>query len=140
MSNTITSAILQADPRKVVVYYTLVSDGSNQSATNLYSASTALTAIQTNFPNFSNTAKTAIKDICAYAAVGSTARVELLWKATTNVMAFTIPPMTRVENCFESIGGLQNQGGSGVTGDILITTTGLASGDQIVIVLTVRPS
>lgn len=66
--------------------------------------------------------------------------IKLNWDASTPVLAMAIPPGPGgpLEMCFRDIGGLKNQGGSGITGDITLTTTGLASGESIAIVLIVR--
>ena len=59
--------------------------------------------------------------------------------ATTDVNALALPPSVSTKLCFEKVGGLTNTGGAGITGDILLTTTGLAAGDSLTLILTVRP-
>ena len=57
--------------------------------------------------------------------------VLLEFDATTDVPILTLTPESGVSDlCFEHFGGLPNNGGAGVTGDITITTTGFtAAGD-----------
>lgn len=54
----------------------------------------------------------------------------LEWEATADVPILTLTPELGGELCFEDFGGLSNDAGAGVTGDISITTTGFtAAGD-----------
>lgn len=59
--------------------------------------------------------------------------VTMLWDATTDVRIMELSGY----GCFDlrDFGGLTNNGGAGVTGDILFTTTGATSGDSYSIVL-----
>jgi len=59
----------------------------------------------------------------------------LLWDATANVVAYNLPQDVAEDIDFEEIGGLTNQGGAGVTGNILVTTSGLGAGDHGSIIL-----
>lgn len=53
---------------------------------------------------------------------GST--VELLWDATADVSLMTMSPGPGQTVCFENIGGLTNNAGAGITGDVLVTKVG----------------
>jgi hypothetical protein len=60
----------------------------------------------------------------------------LLWDATANVSLVELPSDENYSADFSSFGGIDNNAGSGVTGDVLFTTTGYtASGDGGSIVL-----
>jgi hypothetical protein len=61
--------------------------------------------------------------------------VNLLWDATTDVLAIALPSDVSDTLDFREIGGLKNNAGSGVTGDIQFTTVGHATGDTYTIVL-----
>ena len=61
--------------------------------------------------------------------------VQILWDATTDVLAWYIPADMDVDQDFTFFGGIQNNAGAGVTGDILFTTTGATAGDVYSIVL-----
>lgn len=63
---------------------------------------------------------------------------QLLWDADTNVKAYDIVGDRPVNDDFSKYGGLINDAGSGKTGDILISTSGLASGDEGTIVLEMK--
>lgn len=52
---------------------------------------------------------------------------ELDWDATANVPLVSLDQDVSEDKSYESFGGIINNGAAGRTGDILITTTGLAS-------------
>ena len=61
--------------------------------------------------------------------------VRILWDATTDVFAWMIPQNTNYLMDFSSFGGLQNNGGTGVNGNVLFTTTDMSAGDMYTIVI-----
>jgi hypothetical protein len=61
--------------------------------------------------------------------------VQILWDATTDVFAWMIPQQTFYEMEFDCFGGLSNNAGAGVTGDVLFTTVDASAGDMYTIVL-----
>jgi hypothetical protein len=61
--------------------------------------------------------------------------VRILWDATTDVFAWMIPQNTNYLMDFSSFGGLQNNGGTGVNGNVLFTTAGMSAGDMYTIVI-----
>ena len=61
--------------------------------------------------------------------------VRILWDATTDVFAWLIPQNTNYLMDFSSFGGLQNNGGTGVNGNVLFTTADASSGDMYTIVI-----
>lgn len=133
MANTIKNTTLLANSRKAVIYLTLQSDGTEETGTVIYDSS----AIATSAGD-SDTLDSTIVSIYSSSNAATTARIHLLWDATTDVVAIDLP--TGGNSCnvdFSKIGGLPNQGGSGKTGDILLTTTGLESGDTITLALEV---
>ena len=60
--------------------------------------------------------------------------VELLWDATTDVHAVNVPDFD-VEQEYSEYGGINNNAGVGVTGDVNFTTVGLGAGDTGTMVL-----
>jgi hypothetical protein len=56
--------------------------------------------------------------------------VRILWDATTDVFAWMIPQNTNYLMDFSSFGGLQNNGGTGVNGNVLFTTVDMSAGDM----------
>lgn len=144
MANTIKNTTINYSTKEAVIYFTLASDGSEETATVLYDSSAVATLIQNIDPKFSDPLTSRILEVYASASAagavvsGGGARVKLLWDASTDVLALDIPTATNAsKGNFRRFGGLLNQGGTGITGDILLTTTGLESGDALTIVLTV---
>lgn len=137
MSNTITDTTLSQSKLQVTKYVTLASDGTNETSTVIYDSSVIATAVGDTDP-----LTCTLLSMYASASTASTARIAILWDASTKVLAMDVPPgqsPTFVDfRRIMPIGGLKNQGGSGITGDILITTTGLASGDKITLVFEVK--
>lgn len=140
MANVITNTTIFTGNKEVVQYITLLSDGSEETGTVIYDSSAVATTL-----GLTDTLNCRIRSIYATVsaahptATGGGARVKLLFDATTDVLALDIPPNTLVKNDFLKVGGLRNTAGSGKTGDILLTTTGLESGDAITIILSVDP-
>ena len=65
----------------------------------------------------------------------------LLYDATANVVAIGLPAdYTDTIDLSGQVAGLPNYAGSGVTGDILLTTAGHSSGDSYSIVIEVVKS
>lgn len=144
MANTITNSTMIYNAKEAVVYVTIASDGSEETGTILYDSSAVATLIQNIKPEFTDPLTCRLLEVYASAsaaaatATGGGARIKLLWDATTDVLAMDIPTATNATKAnFRRCGGLLNQGGSGKTGDILLTTTGLEAGDALTIILTV---
>ena len=66
-------------------------------------------------------------------------RVDLLWNASSNVLCKTLGANGALSSQgymdFRDFGGITNNAGSGVNGDLLLTTTGHGSGDHYTIIL-----
>ena len=61
--------------------------------------------------------------------------VRILWDATTDLFTWVIPQNTTYLMDFSSFGGLQNNAGTGVNGNVLFTTSDASAGDMYTIVL-----
>lgn len=140
MANTVTNTRILCNNAQVIQYITISSDGTEESDLVVYDSSAVATAL-----GLTDTTNCAINSIYATvsaaqpAVSGAGARVWLEFDASTDVLALDIPPNTVVKNDFRPIGKLKNTGGSGKTGDILLNTAGLESGDKITIILNVDP-
>lgn len=64
--------------------------------------------------------------------------VRLLWDATTDVLAWTIPESDSGTFDFTGFGGIKNDAGAGKTGSLLLTTVGHASGDTYSLILELK--
>lgn len=135
MANTKKLVNVIVSPKEAYVYLTLAYvDTATESDYVLYDSSVVATAAGDTDPLTSN-----ILGIYASASAAATARIWLEWDASTDVVALDVPIQCGpVDVSFERMGGLPNQGGSGITGDILLNATGLSTGDIITVVLHVK--
>lgn len=120
MADAVASQTLVSGARNLVMKFTNVSDGTGESAVKKVDAS--------------DNGSTAPKIMrIHYATAGMSVRI--LWDATTDVDAILIPADQGGCMDFTAFGGLINNAGTGVTGDILFTTIGHTAGDIYSIVL-----
>lgn len=116
MANAVTSQTILDGPRKLVMLFTGILDTSNEARAVKVDASTL------------DPAPTKIRiDKIDYSISGSL-KVVLDWDATTDVVFAALSGQGTL--CGERVGGLQNNAGAGVTGDIALTTVGYASGTE----------
>lgn len=136
MANTKSTTYLTVGDKHTVIYFTLAYVDAQESGTVLYDSSVVCAALGIRDPL--NCVINSIKALVRSPA----GLIRLDFDASTDVLAVPFPTLNgnQIELCFEREGGLKNYAGTGRTGDILLTTTGLAAGDLIMIVLDVRPS
>lgn len=120
MADAVASQTIMNGPRKAVMKFTNVSDGTGESAVKKVDAS--------------DLGATMLKIDRIYYAT-STMSVRILWDATTDVDAFVIGAFQTGVLDFTPIGGLINNAGTGVTGDINFTTIGHTAGANYSIIL-----
>ncbi len=128
MANTITTQTLIDGERDLVVAVTLTADGTgDESATNLIDISTYK----------ANSDGVAPADVYINKVYFSTINnwITLLWDATANRPFFIGHLYSSYEHDYTKFGGLRNPRTTGWTGDILITTAGLAAGQVATFVL-----
>jgi len=121
MADTVTSQKLVDGPRKVIYKLTNVSDGTGESA-----------VLKVDVSALSGSPSSVRIDSVQYDIQGMT--VTLLWDADTDVTALVLGAGQGGMD-FQWFGGLANNAGTGVTGDIKLTTTGASSGDTYTIIL-----
>lgn len=120
MADAVSSQTIIDGPRNVVMKFTNTSDGTGESAVLKVDVSTLSGA-----PSFVK-----IKTI-RYSVAGMVVR--LLWDATSDATIVDLQGDGFM--CCEDFGGLINNGGTGATGDILLTTVGHSAGDSYTIIL-----
>ena len=129
MADAVTSTTILDGDRKAVIQLTNTSDGTGEAAVTKVDVS-ALSA------RSDGATCTGCKiEKIVYTTFGMS--VKLLWDATTDTIALDLNSGYSDSFDFSDFSGLQNTSGSGKTGDIKLTTTGHASGDSYVIVLTI---
>lgn len=120
MPNAIEAQTLVNSVRNLVVKVTIDGDGSgDESATTLINVS-------------DYTASEVKIDRIQSAFVGFSA--SLYWDATTDKLFMTVPDY-QFNQDYNSFGGLINNAGAGVNGDIVFTTVGLGANDHGHIIL-----
>ena len=126
MPNAITSQTFVDGNRVTEVKYNIVGDGSGEETkTVLYDASTFTAQAIDN-------AVTSIE----YCLVGFSA--QLYWDASTDVPLLSLAEGSESREHFNYVGSIANNSGTGKTGDILISTSGLGSGDHGFIILRIK--
>tara|TARA_R100000781_G_scaffold64523_1_gene40742 strand:- start:3520 stop:3927 length:408 start_codon:yes stop_codon:yes gene_type:complete len=131
MADAVTSTTIVDDDRKAVIQFTNTSDGTGESAVTKVDVSAL--AVRSS----DGAACTGCKvERVSYSTFGMS--VKLLWNASTNTICWDLNSDYSDDVDFSWMGGLQNTAAaSGKTGDIKLTTTGHASADSYVILLTV---
>jgi len=124
MADAVTSQVLLDGPRNLVMKFTNISDGTGEAAVTKVAAATYGTGVKINKVH--------------YSTFGMAVRI--LWDATTDVPAFLVPSDGDVTFDFSDLGGITNNGGTGVTGNIQFTTIGATSGDTYTIILEMTKS
>ena len=114
MANAVTSQTLLDGPRNLVILLTGVLDTSNEAR-----------AIKVDVSSYDPAPTKVRVDKIQYSIAGAL-QVLLDWDATTDVTFAVLSGQGELEAC--KFGGLQNNAGAGVTGDIYLTTLGYSAG------------
>lgn len=130
MADTVASQTLADGPKTAVLKLTNISDGSGESAVTKVDVS----ALQPSADGDTCTGVT-IERIW-WQCIGM--KVQILFDASTDVMAIELGENQSGNHDYTLFGGLINNAGSGVTGDINFTTVGHSSADTYTIILYMR--
>ena len=130
MADAVTSSTIQDGPKKAVMQFTNLSDGSGESAVKKVDVS-ALAALQARGGEAACDEVRIMK--IKWGTSGMVAR--LLWDADTDDVMWEIPSDESGEVDFSDVGGLKDPRSTGATGDVLLTTVGHSSGDWYSITL-----
>lgn len=131
MADAVTSQILVDGTQRAVFKFTNVSDGTGESA--------AVKIDVSALSSFQGEPCTGVS-IQRVDVVTSGMGLNMLWDATTDVLALTFGEADFVSLDFSRFGGITNNAGTGKTGDLLFTTIGAASGDRYMVVIEVLKS
>jgi hypothetical protein len=126
MADAVTSQTLIDQDRVAIMKFTNISDGTGESAVLKVDVS-ALSAP-------AGKVCSGVSIVRIYASTEGMG-VDVLWDATTDVVAITLGPNQFYEYGFDDFGGIWNNSGAGKTGDIRFTTIGASSGDRYTIIL-----
>ena len=120
MADAVSSQTVIDGPRNTVMKFTNLSDGTGEAA-----------ALKVDVSALNDAPATVKIMKVHYAVVGM--NVTMLWDASTDVRILELQGNGSFD--FSTFGGLINNAGSGITGDILFTTTGHTLADSYSIVL-----
>jgi len=132
MADTVASQTLVDDIKIAVFKFTNISDGSGESAVKKIDVS----ALSTNQQGQACTRVTI--DEIWWQCNGM--KVQVLFDASTDLLCIELGENQSGHHDYSSFGGLTNNAGSGVTGDIMFTTVGHSSADTYTITMKVRKS
>ena len=127
MADAVTSQTIQDGQKTAVVKFTNLSDGSGESAVKKVDVS----ALQANHLGQACTSVSVARIYWATRGMG----VNLEFDASTNVLLTGLPADSTGDEYYDLFTGIPNNAGSGVTGDIDLTTVGHSSGDTYSIIL-----
>ena len=130
MADAVTSQTLIDGVKTAVLKFTNISDGSGESAV----AKVDVSALSANDVGKSCTGASIEKIWWQCNGI----KVQLLFDASSNVIAIELGENQSGYHDYTSFGGIINNAGSGKTGDILFTTVGHSSADSYTIILQVR--
>ena len=129
MADAVATQILFQGDKQVIMKFTNASDGTGESAVTKVDVST--------LASYQGSPCVGVQiDRIYFLTHGM--EVRLLWGATTNVTILTVPQNNSQTMDFNDFGGLGNNAGAGVTGDILFTTLDASAGDTYSIILVMR--
>lgn len=126
MANTVTQRTLfgGGNSRKVVRLIHIVSDGTEETDLVIYDNSTLVNDV----------AKGAVRRVEAW---GNSCTCRLEWDQTTDSPIISFDPINNPKADFRTFGDVGNPGGSGATGDVVLTTANLDAGDEVTILIEV---
>ena len=127
MADAVTSQTILDGERLYIAKFTNISDGTGE---------TAVLKI-----NVSNLKRNAFNLACNGVKINKVwvqtlgMGVDILWDATTDVLCESIPADVMYKMCYDSFGGLPNNAGAGVTGNVLFSTIGASAGDRYTVII-----
>ena len=127
MADAVTSQTILDGERLFIAKFTNISDGTGETGVLKIDVSTLN-------PNSFGLACNGVKINKIYGTTHGM-EVRILWDATTDQFAWQIPQNSNYLMDLSSFGGIPNNAGAGVTGDVLFTTVDASAGDMYSIVL-----
>ena len=130
MADTVASQTILDGPKTAVMKFTNISDGTGESAVTKVDVS-ALSA----GTDGATCTGVSIEQIW-WQCLGM--KVSIFFDATSDVLAIQLGENQSGHHDYTSFGGIPNNGGSGVTGDIKFTTVGHDNTDTYTVILYLR--
>ena len=130
MADAVTSQTLIDGPQTAVMKFTNISDGTGESAVKKVDVS----ALSNSASGLACTG--VVIEKMWWQCIGM--KVKVLFDADTDVFCIELGENQSGHHDYTSFGGLTNNAGTGVTGDVLFTTVGHTSADTYTIILYMR--
>ena len=130
MADAVTSQTLFDGDKHVVMKFTNISDGTGESAVKKVDVSALNADINGN-----TCTSVAIEKIW-WQCIGM--KVRMFFDATSDAFIIELGENQSGHHDYSSFGGLTNNAGTGVTGDVLFTTVGHTSADTYTVILYLR--
>ena len=130
MADAVASQTIVEGPNKIVMKFTNISDGTGESAVTKVDVSALAKGI-----DGATCTGVAIEQIW-WQCTGM--KVSIFFDATSDVLAIQLGENQSGHHDYSIFGGIPNNAGSGVTGDLQFTTVGHSSGDTYTIILYLR--
>ena len=130
MADAVTSQTLIDGPQTAVMKFTNISDGTGESAVKKVDVS----ALSNSAGGLACTG--VVIEKMWLQCIGM--KVKVLFDADTDVFCIELGENQSGHHDYTSFGGLTNNAGTGVTGDVLFTTVGHTSADTYTIILYMR--
>ena len=127
MADVVTSQTIQDGQKTAILKFTNASDGSGEAAVKKVDVS----ALNANRAGEACTSVSVSRIYWATRGMG----VNLEFDASTNVLLTGLPADSTGDEYYDLFSGIPNNAGSGVTGDIDLTTVAHSSGDTYSIIL-----
>lgn len=118
-----------------IVSRILQGEGNEKSVTILITVSGADVTNSVVYDNSTLINDTSKGCLMGYMISGSDSLVNLTWDQTTDSPILAANPVNSPKGNMSKFGGIHNPNGAGATGDILLTTLGVASGEIVTIIL-----
>lgn len=127
MANTVTQRTVfgGTTSKTVTRLITIVSDGSEETDLVIYDNSALINSVTAG-------------SVMEISASGSSCQLLLEWDQTTDSPIAALDPAASPHFCFRDFGGITNPGGTGATGDVVLTTTNLDAGDVVTLLITIK--
>tara|TARA_R110002020_G_scaffold473239_2_gene702267 strand:+ start:62 stop:469 length:408 start_codon:yes stop_codon:yes gene_type:complete len=130
MADAVATQTIQDGARKAIFRFTNISDGSGETSV----AKIDVSALTVDPMTGAACSKVSIEKIC-YTTIGM--GVKIFFDASSDILAWQLNADWTDELDFSEFNGIPNNAGTGVTGDIKITTVDHSNNDVYNIVMTV---
>lgn len=124
MANTIVQRTLvgAGADKTIVRMIHVISDGSEETDLVVYDNSALVNDVTKG-------------TLMGFSCMGSDCLIRLEWDQTADSPITSFSPINNPKMNFKKFGGIGNPGGTGATGDIVMTTAGLDPGDEFMLIL-----